>query len=98
MHKAKEPFVEIIEAISDMSPLLKQLSLVYLFQWYALFIYWQFITPMLSKSLFGLTKEDLAKMDEIKEAYVNGVLSAMLILHLQQRFRDSRNKLWRKRA
>jgi maltose/moltooligosaccharide transporter len=72
LHKAKEPFVEIFEAISDMPALLKQLSVVYLFQWYALFIYWQFITPMLRKSLFGLTNEDLTKMEGIKEACASG--------------------------
>jgi maltose/moltooligosaccharide transporter len=72
LEKVKEPFVEIFEAISDIPRLLKQLSLVYLFQWYALFIYWQFITPMLRKTLFGLSNADLKKMEGIKEACASG--------------------------
>ena len=57
--KAAEPFKEIIHAIGDMPKLLWRLSGVYLFQWYALFIYWQFITPMLCKSLYGISNEDM---------------------------------------
>lgn len=71
--KVVEPFVEISEAIGNMPKLLKTLSLVYLFQWYALFIYWQFITPMLRKSLFGISNEDLSKVEGIKEACASGV-------------------------
>ncbi len=36
-----EPFKEIIHAIKDMPKVMWQLALVYLFQWYALFCYWQ---------------------------------------------------------
>ncbi len=70
--KAAEPFVEIAGALGQMPKLLKTLSAVYLFQWYALFIYWQFITPMLRKSLFGISNEDLSKFEGIKEACANG--------------------------
>jgi maltose/moltooligosaccharide transporter len=35
------PFKEIAAAIKDMPKVMWQLSLVYLFQWYALFCYWQ---------------------------------------------------------
>jgi maltose/moltooligosaccharide transporter len=34
-------FIEIFEAIKDMPKVMWQLALVYLFQWYALFCYWQ---------------------------------------------------------
>ncbi|MDO6517468.1 MFS transporter [Zobellia uliginosa] len=40
------PFVEISKAIKEMPPFMWKLSIVYLFQWYALFVYWQFITPL----------------------------------------------------
>ena len=70
--KATEPFVEIAGALGQMPKLLKTLSAVYLFQWYALFIYWQFITPMLRKSLFGISNEDLSKFEGIKVACANG--------------------------
>ncbi|MEP0366015.1 MAG: MFS transporter [Cyclobacteriaceae bacterium] len=70
--KIIEPFAEIVEAIGDMPRLLKRLSVVYLFQWYALFIYWQFITPMLRRSLFRISNADVAKLESIKEACLSG--------------------------
>lgn len=50
------PLLEAAEAISDMPKFMWKLSAVYFFQWYALFIYWQFISPMLQNSM-GLTDE-----------------------------------------
>lgn len=50
------PFVEIFSAIAKMPSFLWRLGLVYLFQWYALFVYWQFISPMVQGKL-GLTPE-----------------------------------------
>ncbi|MDQ6763448.1 MAG: MFS transporter [Bacteroidota bacterium] len=58
-----EPFKEIFSAIKDMPPVMWQLGLVYLFQWYALFCYWQnasksiaqsvwHTSPVLNKSLY----------------------------------------------
>jgi maltose/moltooligosaccharide transporter len=44
------------------------LSAVYLFQWYALFVYWQFITPMLRTSLYGISNSDTEKFDTIMES------------------------------
>ena len=72
LSKILEPFAEIVEAIADMPRLLKRLSIVYLFQWYALFIYWQFITPMLRRSLFKISNADVAKLESIKEACLSG--------------------------
>jgi maltose/moltooligosaccharide transporter len=46
---------EIWDASKDMPSTMKQLAVVYLFQWYALFCYWQYITLAVSKSLFGTT-------------------------------------------
>jgi len=51
-----------------MPKLMWQLSMVYFFQWYALFCYWQFITPMLRTSLFGISKTDATKFDGIMAA------------------------------
>ena len=71
------PFIEIIEAIGDMPKLLKKLAFVYLFQWYALFVYWQFITPMLRASMFGISNADTTKYNGIIEACKAGaVISA----------------------
>ena len=67
------PFMETLNAISGMPNLLKKLSGVFFFQWYALFVYWQFITPMLRQSVYGISNEDLTKLGEIKEACATGV-------------------------
>ena len=60
-----EPLVEIYHAIGDMPKMMWNLSAVYLFQWYALFCYWQFITPMLRSSLFGISNSDYERFDGI---------------------------------
>lgn len=46
------PFKEILSAIKDMPVMLWQLALVYLFQWYAMFCYWQFISHSIAKSVW----------------------------------------------
>lgn len=51
------PFVEIFSAIRDMPKTLWQLSLVYLFQWYAMFCYWQFISHSIAKSVWKTTSQ-----------------------------------------
>ena len=43
---------EIGSAIIEMPKELRKLGLVYLFQWYGMFVYWQFITPAIAKSVF----------------------------------------------
>lgn len=46
-----DPIIEATDAISEMPKLLRQLAVVYFFQWYALFIYWQFVAPMSVESM-----------------------------------------------
>ncbi len=48
-----KPIQDIFSAIADMPKCLWQLALVYLFQWYAMFCYWQFIAPCLAKSIWN---------------------------------------------
>lgn len=67
-----QPIKEIISAIGDMPKLMWKLSAVYLFQWYALFVYWQFITPMLRTSMFGISNTDNEKFDSIMKACKSG--------------------------
>ena len=67
------PFLEIIVAIKEMPKVLWQLALVYLFQWYALFVYWQFITPMLKSSLYGISEADETKANALIEIAKKGV-------------------------
>ncbi len=47
----KMPFKEIASAVKDMPKFMWRLSAVYLFQWYALFVYWQYITPLFMKTM-----------------------------------------------
>lgn len=70
--KVLDPLKEIFSAIGGMPKLMWQLSGVYFFQWYALFCYWQFITPMLRTSLFGISKDDTEKFDGIMAACKSG--------------------------
>jgi len=53
-----DPFIEILSAIKDMPKTLWQLSLVYLFQWYAMFVYWQFISHSIAKSVWHANSVD----------------------------------------
>ena len=62
------PFVESADAIGTMPEFLWKLAAVYFFQWYALFCYWQFITPMIRKSLLGITDSDTERYSGIIEA------------------------------
>jgi maltose/moltooligosaccharide transporter len=47
--------VEVAEAIRDMPTTMKQLAVMKLFQWYAMFCYWQYIVLSLATTLFGTT-------------------------------------------
>jgi len=58
------PFREIFSAIKDMPTTLWQLALVYLFQWYAMFCYWQFISHSIAKSVWHTTASLDSKLYE----------------------------------
>jgi maltose/moltooligosaccharide transporter len=59
------PFIEIGSAIRDMPSVLWQLALVYLFQWYAMFCYWQYISHSIAWSVWRTTSEsDPARYQE----------------------------------
>jgi maltose/moltooligosaccharide transporter len=57
------PFKEIVSAISGMPSVLWKLSLIYLFQWYAMFCYWQFIPYSITKSVWHSTFDDTKTFD-----------------------------------
>jgi maltose/moltooligosaccharide transporter len=48
-------FTEIAAAIVEMPVGLRKLALVYLFQWYGMSCYWQFVTPSIAKSVWHTT-------------------------------------------
>lgn len=44
---------EILRAIAEMPPAMRQLAPAMLCQWYAMFVYWQFVAFALARSLYG---------------------------------------------
>jgi maltose/moltooligosaccharide transporter len=59
-----EPVVEIFQAIGEMPKIMWQLALVYMFQWYALFCYWQNSSKSIALSVWGATPESNSKIYE----------------------------------
>lgn len=55
---ALTPFRDIAAAVTNMPKVLWMLGLVYLFQWFAMKIYWDFIPVSLNKTIWGSTITD----------------------------------------
>ncbi len=53
-----ESIKEIIEAISEMPKVMWQLALIYFFQWYALFCYWQNSSKSIALSVWNATPKE----------------------------------------
>lgn len=70
----KHTLAEIAAAVRDMPATMKQLALVKLFQWYAMFCYWQFITLSLARTLFGTS--DAASPGFRDAGLLNGQIGA----------------------
>lgn len=58
------PFKEIAGAIKDMPAIMWQLALVYLFQWYALFCYWQNSSKSIAQSVWHTSPQADAALYE----------------------------------
>lgn len=58
------PFVDIFLAIKEMPKVMWQLALVYLFQWYALFCYWQNSSKSIALSVWHTTPQENSKLYE----------------------------------
>lgn len=89
------PFKEIFGAIKDMPKVMWQLALVYLFQWYALFCYWQNSSKSVALSVWGVTPSSDPKLYEEAVSWtglVNGwynivtFLSAFALAGLASRY------------
>ena len=52
------PFIDILGAIIDMPKVMWQLALVYLFQWYALFCYWQNSSKSIALTVYNTNPKD----------------------------------------
>lgn len=87
--------LEIISAILDMPSVMWKLALVYLFQWYALFVYWQNAAKSIAQSVWKTSPSE--NMDLYEEAVgwtglVNGwynvvtFLSAFALVGVAKRF------------
>lgn len=59
-----EPIIEIFGAIKVMPKVMWQLALVYLFQWYALFCYWQNSSKSIALSVWNVTPDSNPKAYE----------------------------------
>jgi maltose/moltooligosaccharide transporter len=81
------PLVEIADAIRDMPKFMWKLSAVYLFQWYALFIYWQYIAPLFVESMNidkSLALSQAAKMNTTYNVVT--MIVALLLVPLTLKF------------
>ena len=65
---------EIVEALREMPPELRKLALVYLFQWYGMVCYWQFVALSIAKNAFPPTsqgKEDAVAWTGLVNGWYN---------------------------
>ncbi len=85
--RIRTPFMEIVEAIKDMPVFMWKLSAVYLFQWYALFVYWQFIAPMFIETM-GLSSADaLSQAAKMNTTYnLSTIVFALILVPLAVKF------------
>lgn len=81
LQKVGKPFVEIWDAIKEMPQFMWKIGAVYLFQWYALFIYWQFTTPLFMKTLNYSTSEAASQAAKMSLTYntVTMIVALMLV-------------------
>ena len=87
MDRIKTPFKEIVDAIKDMPKFMWKLSAVYLFQWYALFIYWQFIAPMFKESMGFNSSEALSQAAKMNTTYnLSTIVFALALVPLAVKF------------
>ena len=83
IERVKKPFQEILLALKDMPKFMWKLASVYLFQWYALFIYWQFISPMFQESLGFDKSEALSQAAKMNTTYnISTILFALALVPL----------------
>ena len=67
--RVAQPFAEIGKAIREMPSFMWKIGAVYLFQWYALFIYWQYITPLFKLTMGYSTSEAASQSAQMSLTY-----------------------------
>jgi len=86
-HKFRKPFLEIIGSIKVMPKFMWKIGAVYLFQWYALFIYWQFTTPLFKLTMGYSTSEAASQAAKMSLTYnIVTMLVALALVPLTLRF------------
>jgi maltose/moltooligosaccharide transporter len=71
----KGTFAELADAVRDMPPVMRQLAWPMLFQWYAMFCYWQYVVFALAERLHGDVTPDSAAFRET--VLLNGQLGGL---------------------
>ena len=81
------PFAEIGKAIKEMPPFMWKIGAVYLFQWYALFVYWQYITPLFKLTMGYSTSEAASQSAQMSLTYnIVTMLVALALVPLTLRY------------
>ncbi len=76
------PFIDIAAAIKNMPKILWMLGLVYLFQWFAMKIYWDFLPVSLNKTIWNstITDNNIYKQEVVPFAgQLNGLYNLITI-------------------
>jgi maltose/moltooligosaccharide transporter len=85
--RISKPFLEIVDAIKKMPKFMWKIGAVYLFQWYALFIYWQFTTPLFKLTMGFTTSEAASQAAKMSLTYNTvTMLVALALVPLTLRF------------
>ena len=85
--RIKTPFFEIVDAIKEMPNFMWKLSGVYLFQWYALFVYWQFIAPLFEETMNFDKSQALSQAAKMNTTYnVSTIVVALALVPLALKF------------
>jgi maltose/moltooligosaccharide transporter len=66
------PFIDVLSAIKNMPKVMWLLALVYMFQWYALFCYWQNSSKAVAQNVYGWTIPNHTPLeDSLSKQYDN---------------------------
>lgn len=87
----KQPFIEIVSTIKGMPKFMWKIAAIYLFQWYALFVYWQFIVPLFKVTMGFDTGEAAAQAAKMSTMYnVVTMFVALALVPLTVKFGGKR--------
>lgn len=85
--RVAQPFNEIGKAIREMPSFMWKVGAVYLFQWYALFIYWQYSTPLFKLTMGYSTSEAASQSAQMSLTYnIATMLIALALVPLTLKY------------